>query len=50
MGIVAAVLVLCFSVTTAAGVILKWNGFAYTDGLRRREKEALMEEAGTAYS
>lgn len=50
MGMAAAVLVLCFSATTAAGVILKWNGFANTDGLSRREKEALMEEAGTAYA
>lgn len=49
MGIVAAVLVFCFSVTTAAGIIVKWNGFTYTDGLSRREKDALMEEAGTAY-
>ncbi len=49
-GIAAAVLVFCVSITTVAGMIVKWNGFAYTDGLSRREKEALMEEAGTAYA
>lgn len=50
MGIAAAALIFCFSVTAAAGIVIKWNGFAYTDGLSRREKEALMEEAGTAYA
>lgn len=50
VGITIAVLVLCISTTATAGVIMKWNGFVYTGGLNRQEKEALMEEAGTAYA
>ena len=50
MGIAVAALIFCFSITAAAGIVIKWNGFAYTNGLSRREKEALLEEAGTAYA
>lgn len=45
IGIAIAALVFCVSTTAAAGIILKWNGFAYIDGLNRQEKEILMEEA-----
>lgn len=50
MGIAVAALVFCFSITATAGIVIKWSGFAYTDGLSRREKEALLEEAGIAYA
>ncbi|MCM1543058.1 MAG: hypothetical protein NC121_17610 [Blautia sp.] len=49
-GIAIAALVCCFSITAAAGVIIKWNGFTYTDGLNRQEKAALLKEAGTVYA
>lgn len=50
VGIAIVALVFCFSITAAAGIIIKWNGFAYMDGLSRREKEALVKEAGAAYA
>ena len=31
MGIAVAALVFCFSITAAAGIVIKWTGFAYTD-------------------
>lgn len=49
-GIAVAVLVLCISATATAGIIKKWGGFAYTEGLNRWEKEALMEEANTGFA
>ncbi|MCM1303502.1 MAG: hypothetical protein NC305_05590 [Lachnospiraceae bacterium] len=49
-GIAIAALVCCFSITVAAGGLIKWSGFTYMDGLNRQEKEALLKEAGTAYA
>ncbi len=47
-GIVAAALLLCLSMTVAAGQILEWDGFIRMDDLNPREKEALIKEISDA--
>ena len=43
-GIVAAVMVATLSITVAAAAVIKWGGFAFTDGMTNAEKNALIEE------
>ena len=49
-GIAVALLALCISTTAAAGVVMRWTGFAYTEDLSTAEKETLMEDASTGYA
>ena len=49
-GIAVALLALCISTTAAAGVVMRWTGFAYTEGLSTAEKETLMENASSGYA
>lgn len=43
-GIVAAVMAAALSITVAAAAVIKWGGFAFTDGMTNAEKNALIEE------
>ena len=49
-GIAVALLALCISTTAAAGVVMRWTGFAYTEDLSTAEKETLMKDASTGYA
>lgn len=43
-GIVAAVMAATLSITVVAAAVIKWGGFAFTDGMTTAEKKALIEE------
>lgn len=47
-GVIAAVMVALLCVTAAAAVVIKWSGFALTEGMSAEEIEALLNEASTA--
>jgi len=47
--VIAAVLVLCFSTAAAAAAVVKWGGFAYTDGMSDREKRVMLENVSRAF-
>lgn len=49
-GVAVALLALCISTTAAAGVVMRWTGFAYTEDLSTAEKETLMKDASTGYA
>ena len=43
-GMIAAVMVAILSISVAAAAVIKWGGFAFTDGMTNAEKNALIEE------
>lgn len=49
-GIAAAVMVAALSITVAAAAVIKWGGFAFTDGMSEAEKNAFIRDASMLYS
>lgn len=50
VGIVAAVMVATLSITVVAAAVIKWGGFAFTDGMTDAEKNAFITDASMLYS
>ena len=50
IGIVAAVIAATLCVTAAGAAVMKWSGFAFTDGMSNAEKAALIKNATTIHS
>lgn len=49
-GIAAAVVAAALSMTVAAAAVIKWGGFAFTDGMSEAEKNAFIRDASVRYS